>query len=92
MNFIWRRQVIFLALIERAPKGVLHLMIIGHNPGLEDLAAELAGGGERAALEGLAKKFPTCGLAVFAFNVTSWATIRRGKGRLVHFMTPRSLE
>ncbi len=43
-------------------------MLVGHNPGLEDLAAELAGGGDPDARAALAAKYPTGGLATLAFE------------------------
>jgi phosphohistidine phosphatase len=43
-----------LGRLRRLPEEVGSVMLVGHNPGIEDLAAELAGGGDpdaRAALE-----------------------------------------
>lgn len=73
---------------------VRSVMVIGHNPGLHDLALSLAGprtsqGGpnERALAEG----FPTAALAEFVV-AGSWWDLREGGGRLVRFLTPRMLE
>lgn len=74
---------------------VRSVLLIGHNPGLHDLALSLAGPGvtqsgsenERA----LAAGFPTGALAEFVV-AGSWWDLREGGGRLVRFLTPRMLE
>ena len=71
-----------------APKTV---MVVGHNPGLEELAAELAGGGDKDACKVMAEKFPTGALAVFTFDVPAWSAIAPGGGKLQRFLTPASL-
>ncbi len=81
-----------LARINRVDDAVKRLMIIGHNPGFEDLARSLSGRGERAALAALHRKFPTCGLAVITFDVAHWSNIGERSGTLTAFITPRSLE
>lgn len=70
---------------------VKRAMMIGHNPGFEELARELAGHGEKSSLDDLHRKFPTAGLAVLDFNVSVWSQIGPGTGRLAHFVTPRGL-
>lgn len=70
---------------------VKRAMMIGHNPGFEDLARELAAHGEKSAIDDLRRKFPTAGLAVIDFSVSAWSRIGPGAGRLAHFVTPRGL-
>jgi phosphohistidine phosphatase len=68
--------------IEAAGAAVSSLMIIGHNPGMHELAVALASrqaGGAAAALPG---SFPTAAAAVFERN-------RRGDLKLDRFLTPR---
>lgn len=67
------------------------LMLVGHNPGIEDLAAELAGGGEAGALARLQEKYPTGGLAVLVFGVSAWSEVAVRSGRLEAFVTPALL-
>ncbi|MFA5900451.1 MAG: histidine phosphatase family protein [Hyphomicrobium sp.] len=67
------------------------VMIVGHNPGLEDLAEILVGGGDEDAQELLAEKFPTCALAVLTFDADGWSDIGPGTGKLSHFLTPARL-
>jgi phosphohistidine phosphatase len=74
---------------------VRSVLLIGHNPGLHDLALALASprgiatGGEPA--RALAAGFPTGALAEFVVP-GSWWDLREGGGRLVRFLTPRMLE
>jgi len=68
------------------------LMLVGHNPGLEELAAALAGSARGDALIRLNQKFPTGGLAELQFALPDWAAIRAGKGKLASFETPARLE
>ena len=66
-------------------------MLIGHNPGLEDLAAMLTRTGEPEALRRIRAKFPTAALAVIDFEAGSWSTVQRQSGHLCTFTTPKSL-
>ncbi|MBI1391747.1 MAG: histidine phosphatase family protein [Alphaproteobacteria bacterium] len=68
-------------------------LVIGHNPGLEDLCARLADplAGDAAALVAIGEKFPTAGLAVFTFPANSWREISPHTGALVEFATPKGL-
>ena len=43
------------------------ILVVGHNPMMEDLASALSRAGEESALAAVASGFPTCGLAVLRF-------------------------
>jgi phosphohistidine phosphatase len=58
-------------------------MLIGHNPGLEDLVLALAGPGA------VGEKFPTAALATLA--VPAWSEIEPGAGELLDLVRPREL-
>ncbi|WP_269931617.1 SixA phosphatase family protein [Aminobacter sp. HY435] len=71
--------------------GVRCLLIVGHNPGLEDLSAGLAGpGSDGRALLSIAEKFPTAALARFEIE-SPWDALQFGTARLTHFIRPRDL-
>jgi phosphohistidine phosphatase len=74
-----------------APK-VRHVMIVGHNPGLQSLARELAGTGAEGDLAALAEKLPTAGLVVIEFDVGRWAKVKAGGGCLKLFTAPKRLQ
>ncbi|MEZ5851800.1 MAG: histidine phosphatase family protein [Hyphomicrobiaceae bacterium] len=80
-----------LALIQGTAVGVRHLMIVGHNPGLQRLALALIGSGPSRAKAALAEKFPTAALAVLELGGDDWQATAPGKARLLRFVTPRSL-
>ncbi len=67
------------------------LMVVGHNPGIQDLARFLVGYGDRYAFARMAQKYPTAGLAVIDFDADSWEAIGARGGRLERFVTPNSL-
>jgi phosphohistidine phosphatase len=65
-------------------------MLIGHNPGLEQLALLLARHGPK--LGELEAKFPTGALATLAFRGPDWTAIDRDMAELIEFIRPRDLE
>lgn len=66
-------------------------LVVGHNPGVHQLAADLAGRGDAAALARLSRKFPTAALAILGFPAGSWAELAPGRGELIDFVTPKRL-
>jgi len=87
----WRR---LLEAVQAAPATARSLLLIGHNPGLHELAlalagaAGLAGGGAEA--QRLAEGYPTGALAEFTI-AASWRGLEPGGARLVRFLAPRDL-
>ncbi|WP_102959135.1 SixA phosphatase family protein [Mangrovicella endophytica] len=71
----------------RAQQGAASLMVIGHNPAVEELALTLVGGGDPSLCARLRGGFPTCALAVISFH-GCLADIAHGKGTLTHFLVP----
>ncbi|MGH6644135.1 MAG: SixA phosphatase family protein, partial [Bradyrhizobium sp.] len=61
------------------------LMVIGHNPGLHELALALAGSGEAAAKKALEDNLPTTGLAVLDFAIGDWNEVAFRRGTLLRF-------
>jgi phosphohistidine phosphatase len=81
-----------LELLERLqalPEPVNSVMLIGHNPGLQDLALVLASRG--ADLPRLEEKFPTGGLATLVVESETWAALGPGVAELVDYVVPRQL-
>jgi phosphohistidine phosphatase len=68
------------------------LMLIGHNPGMHELALALTGGDDEAGRRALSDNLPTSGLAVFDFAVDDWADVAFRRGRLVLFVSPKVLK
>jgi phosphohistidine phosphatase len=68
------------------------LMVVGHNPGMHELALALAGSGDDTGRKALTDNLPTSGLAVFDFAVDSWEDVAFRRGRLVQFVSPKLLK
>jgi phosphohistidine phosphatase len=68
------------------------LMLVGHNPGMHELALTLAGSGDAAGRKALADNLPTSGLAIFDFAVDDWEDVAFRRGRLVQFVSPKLLK
>jgi phosphohistidine phosphatase len=68
------------------------LLLVGHNPGMHELALALAGSGDAAGRKALADNLPTSGLAVFDFARDDWADVAFRRGRLALFVTPKLLK
>ena len=68
------------------------LMIVGHNPGMHELALMLTGSGDTAGRDALADNMPTSGLAVFDFATDDWNEVAFRRGKLVLFVSPKLLK
>lgn len=80
-----------LDVIKAVPAEVQTLLLVGHNPGSEELASAMIGYGDRFAAQRMQRKFPTAGLAVVDFEAQAWAEIAEQSGRLDRFVTPATL-
>jgi phosphohistidine phosphatase len=80
-----------LAVIKETPSDAASLLVIGHNPGLHDLAMLLIASGDVEARERLNEGLPTSGLAVIDFAADDWRKLHRRGGRLERFVSPRTL-
>lgn len=78
-------------LVLEQPDDAHSVLIVGHNPGLHDLALELVASGDSEARERLGEKFPTGALAVIDFAIDAWADIHLLSGRLDRFIVPKML-
>ena len=72
------------------PDHVGSVMLIGHNPGLQQLALDLAR--PAAGVQELRATYPTAALVTLAFTARSWRLLEPGTGELIGFVRPRELE
>jgi phosphohistidine phosphatase len=80
-----------LAVLREVSETVRSVMLVGHNPGMHELAILLAGTSDASeAMQRLTGGFPTAALAEFAI-ATSWRQLGSAGTRLVRFLTPRDL-
>lgn len=80
----------YLTIIHEYGQKAASMMIIGHNPMMEDLAMAISGDGEDQARGAMIGGFPTSGLAVIRFN-DGISEAAPGKGYLEAFFTPADL-
>lgn len=67
------------------------LLVIGHNPGMHELAFLLAGHGDRRLRRELTGSFPTAATAILSFDVAHWNDVQPRGGTLQYFVTAKSL-
>jgi phosphohistidine phosphatase len=77
-----------LNLLRSVESEVASVMVLGHNPGLQNLAIELAGAGNEAALAQLKTKFPTAALATLDLGSTGWDGLGPGRTYLASLALP----
>ncbi|MFJ2721508.1 SixA phosphatase family protein [Streptomyces sp. NPDC087437] len=78
-----------LAAVREAPPEVGTLLLLGHNPGLEELVLELAGDGLDDALDRLRSKFPTSAIAILSWHGPGWLSLAPGAALLTDLTVPR---
>jgi phosphohistidine phosphatase len=81
-----------LGVIKDTPASAHTLMVIGHNPGLHELALMLIATGDVDARERLREKLPTSGLVIVDFAFDNWSKLHPQSGRLERFVSPKTLE
>jgi phosphohistidine phosphatase len=67
------------------------LMLVGHNPGLHELALALIANDDNAGRKTLSDNLPTAGLAMFEFDGDDWSDVGFRRGRLAMFVSPKLL-
>ena len=75
--------------LRRLPDTTSSVMLVGHNPAVQDLALTLVGSGSGQTL--LEEKYPTAALAALGF-AGSWRELDEGGAELVDFVTPKALK
>jgi phosphohistidine phosphatase len=81
-------ETIRTATVPADPK---QLLLVGHNPGMHEVALMLMGGGDPAGAKAIADNLPTAGLAIFDFDVKDWGDVAYRRGKLVQFVSPKLL-
>lgn len=82
-----------LDVIHELPETASQALLIGHNPGLEELVLLLVPHGDNDPLrEHVETKFPTASIAVLSFNIDHWVDVAQGGATLTQFIRPRDLD
>ncbi|WP_338677169.1 histidine phosphatase family protein [Streptomyces sp. SCSIO 30461] len=78
-----------MAVLREVSPDTVTALLVGHNPGIEELAAALSGDADPDSLAWMTEKFPTSAFAVFAVD-TGWSALGAGAARLVSFVVARA--
>jgi len=77
--------------VQEVEDGFASVLLVGHNPGSGSLAYALARRSDDERLDRLSRSFPTAALATLGFDRDGWAAVRRRRGDLLDFKTPKSI-
>jgi len=77
-----------IEVIREADDKVEHLLIVGHNPGLQHLVLQLADNYSDGLRESVALGYPTATLAELQLSVEHWRDVSRQSGRIVSLIRP----
>lgn len=78
----------YLATIAGEGGPARRLMLIGHNPAIQETALVLAGSGDPDLIARVTRKFPSASVAVLVFDLEDWSAITAGSGRFDAFLQP----
>lgn len=78
--------------LQGLPDSVSSALLIGHNPGLHELAIWLTNPRNSRELTPLLMKFPTGTYTAWEANIPSWQDLSPQCGRLIDYVTPKMLE
>lgn len=79
-----------LEIVHDADDAWERLLLVGHNPGIEQLALALGQSGPLR--DRLAAKYPTGALAEIVLPSAHWRDVAEGSGTLARFIRPRDLD
>jgi phosphohistidine phosphatase len=94
----WDRRVYLasaatlLDIVHDLPADADSALLIGHNPGLEDLVLTLVTDDASPLRDAVEDKYPTASIAELEFEADSWSDIASGTARLTRFIRPRDLD
>ncbi len=84
---------VLVELLQRVEGDPGSVLLLGHNPGLQELIFDLVSDEhENALFAAAAEKYPTAAFAVLELEIERWSECTKGCGRLVHFARPRDLD
>jgi phosphohistidine phosphatase len=73
--------------LRRLPESAASVMLIGHNPGIQELAVKLVS--DQGARSQLSLKFPTAALAALRLSLRQWRELSEDGAELITFLMPR---
>ena len=85
-------ETTLLSIVREIPEGSHMPLLVGHNPGLENLIADLTQGDSKNLRDRVSEKFPTAALARIELPADQWADVQPGTGKIVELILPRELD
>lgn len=80
---------VLLAALQRLPAAVERVMLVGHNPTLEETIADLLCVTEVGWSDTFPVRLPTAGLACLEVDLVDWADLEPGEAALRWFVIPK---
>lgn len=81
-----------LEVVQELPAYATCVLMVGHNPGLEDLVLMLVPDGTEGLRDAVEEKYPTASVAELRFAVDDWRAVKAGGAELTRFVRPRDLD
>lgn len=81
-----------LDVVKETEPDVETLLLVGHNPSIQELAVMLVATGDVDIRQRLKEAFPTSALAVIEFKLKDWSRVHPQSGRLERFIDRHSVE
>ena len=80
-----------IEIVRTAGEGVERLLIVGHNPGFQDLVLRLASDDPGDHSDHIVDGFPTAAVAAVELPVERWRDVAERSGRITELIQPRDL-
>ncbi len=80
-----------LARLRELPETASSVLLLAHNPGIQELALGLTRTGTKKIVNEVRSKYPTAALVRIEADIEKWAEIRPKSGHLSKFIRPRDL-
>jgi len=81
-----------LALVRSLDETVKAPLIVGHNPGLEMLIADLTEDDDQGLRQRIKGKLPTGAFTMLELEAKHWSDVGKGGGKIVELILPRELD
>lgn len=85
-------EEMLFSLVRTLPESVHRPLLVGHNPGLEQLLVDLTYDDAKGLRHRVTGKYPTGALAIVEFAAHRWADISAGSGQVVELIVPKTLD
>jgi phosphohistidine phosphatase len=84
-------EVHLLGFLRTLPETVQRPLLVGHNPGLQQLVLSLSGNEEDDFQSRVSFKFPTAAFAIVELAAIEWTNVDPASGRITEFIVPSEL-